>query len=77
MSKYLHVEKPSLDQLGALGWRIVNQGQGMIPSDPAKSLRSSFREGILAQVFRDAIVSTNVTADGNPWLSDRRRHPVW
>jgi len=47
MSEYIHVEKPFLDQLGALGWKIVNQRRGMIPSDPAKSLRSRFRKSIL------------------------------
>lgn len=44
MSEYIHVEKPFLDHLGALGWKIVNQQRGMIPSDPAKSLRSRFRK---------------------------------
>ena len=35
MSEYLHVEKPFLDQLGTLGWTVVYQGNGIIPSDPA------------------------------------------
>ena len=26
MSEYLHVEKPFLDQLAALGWTVVAQG---------------------------------------------------
>ena len=72
MSEYLHVEKPFLDQLGALGWEITDQGQGIIPSDPAKSLRTGFREWILPDVFRDAVRSINLTADGNPWLTDRQ-----
>jgi hypothetical protein len=27
MSEYLHVEKPFLDQLKALGWTVIDQGQ--------------------------------------------------
>jgi len=72
MSEYLHVEKPFLDQLSALGWTVINQGQGFIPSDPAKSLRSGFREWILPEVFRDAVRSINLTSDGKPWLTDRQ-----
>lgn len=66
MSEYHHVEKPFLDQLSALGWVIVDQGYGMIPSDPAASLRENFREWLLPQVFRDAV------REINPWLTDRQ-----
>ena len=55
MSEYLHVEKPFLDQLGTLGWTVVDQGHGIIPSDPAASLRVSFREWLLPEVFRNAV----------------------
>jgi type I restriction enzyme R subunit len=71
MSEYLHVEKPFLDQLGALGWRVVNQGQGL-PQDPAASLRTNFREWILPEVFRDAVRGLNLTGDGKPWLTDHQ-----
>ncbi|MCB1227103.1 MAG: type I restriction endonuclease subunit R [Verrucomicrobiales bacterium] len=66
MSEYLHVEKPFLDQLSALGWTVVDQGHGMIPSDPAKSLRKTFREWLLPEVFRQALRAIN------PWLTDRQ-----
>jgi type I restriction enzyme R subunit len=66
MSEYLHVEKPFLDQLAALEWTIVDQGNGMIPSEPAASLRENFREWLLPQIFRDAVRTIN------PWLSDRQ-----
>lgn len=66
MSEYLHVEKPFLDQLSALGWTVVDQGHGMIPSDPAKSLRKTFREWLLPAVFRQAVQAIN------PWLTDRQ-----
>lgn len=55
MSEYLHVEKPFLDQLATLGWTVIDQGQGFIPSDPAASLRESFREWLLPEVFRSAV----------------------
>lgn len=72
MSEYLHVEKPFLDQLAALGWKVTDQGQGLIPSDPAKSLRTSFRDWLLPEVFREAVRSINLTRDGRPWLTDRQ-----
>jgi len=70
MSEYLHVEKPFLDQLAALGWTIVDQGCGMIPSDPALSLRENFREWLLPSVFREAVRAIN------PWLTDRQLEDV-
>jgi type I restriction enzyme R subunit len=66
MSEYLHVEKPFLDQLSALGWTIMDQGCGIIPSDPAASLRENFREWLLPQVFREAVRAIN------PWLTDQQ-----
>ncbi len=66
MSEYLHVEKPFLEQLAALGWKVIDQGQGMIPSDPAASLREHFREWLLPEVFREAVRAIN------PWLTDRQ-----
>ncbi len=72
MSEYLHVEKPFLDQLKALGWGVIDQGQGFIPADPTLSLRTNFREWILPGVFRDAIRSLNIMPDGKLWLGDRQ-----
>ena len=72
MSEYLHVEKPFLDQLAALGWLVIDQGQSFIPSDPAASLRGSFREWLLPEVFREAVRDINLTADGTAWLTDRQ-----
>ena len=72
MSEYLHVEKPFLDQLAALGWTVVDQGQGFIPSDPAASLRGSFREWLLPDVFRGAVHAINRTADGTAWLTEHQ-----
>lgn len=72
MSEYLHVEKPFLQQLAALGWNVIDQGQGFIPSDPSKSLRTSFREWFLPADFLAAVRAINLTPDGKPWLTDRQ-----
>lgn len=72
MSEYLHVEKPFLDQLATLGWTVIDQGNGFIPFDPTASLRESFREWFLPEVFRESVRAINRTADGTPWLTDRQ-----
>ncbi len=72
MSEYLHVEKPFLEQLVSLGWTVIDQGHGLIPSDPAVSLRGSFREWLLPEVFRTSVRSLNLTVDGQAWLTDRQ-----
>lgn len=43
MSEYTYVEKPFLDQLVALGWQVIDHGEG-VPGDPTISYRTSFRE---------------------------------
>ena len=71
MSERSLVEKPFLDQLAALDWKVVDQGPG-VPSDPAKSLRTSFREVILGGVFRESLHEINRTEQGQPWLTDKQ-----
>ena len=70
MSEYLHVEKPMLDQLDSLDWKVIDHGPNVIPTDPGVSLRSSFRQWILPDVFRDAVRSINTTSEGETWLTD-------
>lgn len=72
MTEYALVEKPFLDQLAELRWTVVDQGVGVIPSDPARSLRTSFREWLLPDVFRAAVHSINTADDSKPWLTDRQ-----
>lgn len=36
MAEYINVDKPFLDKLTLLGWKVINQGQG-IPQVPEKS----------------------------------------
>ncbi|HEU4921466.1 MAG TPA: type I restriction endonuclease, partial [Burkholderiales bacterium] len=72
MSEYAHVEKPLLTQLAGLGWTVVDQGNQTIPHDPARSLRTSFRDLILPQVFRDSVRAINALPGGREWLTDRQ-----
>jgi type I restriction enzyme R subunit len=71
MSEYSFVEKPFLDQLDALDWTVIDQGPG-IPPDPTKSLRASFREVTLRDVFNHAVRAINTAADGRTWLTDKQ-----
>jgi len=72
MSEYTEVERPFLDQLETLGWRSIDQGCHTIPTDPALSLRDSFRQWLLPEVFRDAVRAINLTAGGKSWLTDNQ-----
>ncbi|WP_420383257.1 type I restriction endonuclease subunit R [Novosphingobium sp.] len=72
MSEYAHVEKPLLTQLAGLGWAVVDQGNQMIPQDPARSLRTSFRDLILPEVFRASVRAINALPDGTEWLTQRQ-----
>jgi type I restriction enzyme R subunit len=72
MSEYTQVEKPFLDQLAALGWTVIDQGHAFVPSDPALSLRGSFREWILPEVFRESVRAINTTEDGLAWLTGKQ-----
>ena len=71
MSERILVEKPFLDQLAALNWDVIDQGTG-VPTDPTKSLRTSFREVILEGVFRQSLHAINRTEQGQPWLTDKQ-----
>jgi type I restriction enzyme, R subunit len=70
VSEYLFVEKPFLDHLRSLGWEVIDQGCGAIPSDPAASLRDDFREVTLRRVFCETVRGINLLPDGSPWLTD-------
>src|SRR4051794_34173907 len=72
VSEYAHVEKPLLTQLSGLGWTVIDQGGRVIPADPAQSLRSSFRELHLPQVFRESVRRINTLPGGREWLTERQ-----
>jgi type I restriction enzyme R subunit len=71
MTEYTEVEQPFLQQLQSLSWEIIDQGPD-IPSDPAKSLRLSFRQWILPEVFAKSVAAINTTNEGLPWLTERQ-----
>jgi type I restriction enzyme R subunit len=75
MAEYLNVEKPFLAKLQELGWQVIEQGSG-IPQDPTISLRSSFRQVTLEQVFKDSIRKINLH-EGKPWLTEQQLRDVF
>jgi len=70
MSEYTDVEKPLLNQLASMGWQVIEQASG-IPKDPAKSLRTSFREVVIKDCFVQAVRAINLH-QGVPWLTDEQ-----
>jgi len=76
MSEYAFVEKPFLDQLAALDWDVIDQGQG-VPTDPTRSLRTSFREIVLKETFFASVRAINTTDDGKSWLTDRQLEELY
>jgi type I restriction enzyme R subunit len=69
MSEYQLVEKPLLNQLKSMGWEVTDLGAG-VPTDPATSFRSSFREVTLKSIFKAAVYRINTTEKGESWLTD-------
>lgn len=69
MSERTLVELPLLQQLKNLNWSVIDQGEGC-PSDPAKSLRKTFREVMLKDVFFAAVRAINRDSEGAEWLTD-------
>lgn len=62
MAEYINVEKPFLEKLRQIGWTIIDKGEGL-PYDPSDSLRTSFSEVILRDIFNKALVKLN------PWIT--------
>lgn len=71
MSEYRFVEQPFLTQLTALGWEVIDQGEG-IPKDPAVSHRTDFREVVLKDIFKQSVSKLNLTDAGHEWLNDKQ-----
>ena len=76
MAEYTNVEKPFLEKLKDLNWRVIDQGSFGIPQDPAKSLRTSFKEVTLKQEFIKAVKKINVV-DGVAWLTDKQLEDLY
>ena len=58
MAEYINVEQPFLNKLREAHWTVIDQGQG-IPANPAISLRSSFAEVALKEVFLESVGNIN------------------
>jgi len=71
MSEYRFVEMPFLTQLAALGWDVIDQGEGF-PKNPAVSHRTDFHEVVLKDVFKLTISKLNLTKDGQEQLNDKQ-----
>ena len=71
MSEYTEVEQPFLARLAAQGWEVIDQGRE-IPSDPACSLRGSFRQWLLPEVFRQSVTALNPGCNGGTWLTEKQ-----
>ncbi|MAX35784.1 MAG: deoxyribonuclease HsdR [Gimesia sp.] len=76
MSEYTYVEKPFLDQLTDLDWDVIDQGVG-IPTDPTTSLRASFREVLLKDIFFKSVRAINLTENGKEWLTDKQLEELY
>lgn len=76
MAEYKNVEKPFLEKLKALNWRVIDQGNFGIPQDPTVSLRTSFKEVTLKQEFIKAVKKIN-TVNGKPWLTNKQLEDLY
>ena len=76
MAEYVNVELPFLAKLEELGWKVINQGFG-IPKEPAKSLRSSFKEVTLKEEFKKSVKAINRMDDGICWLTDQQLEDLY
>lgn len=76
MAEYKNVEKPFLEKLRQLDWEVIDQGSFGIPQDPAKSLRTSFKEVTLKKTFKKAISKINAT-NGSEWLTDHQLEELY
>ncbi len=65
--EFTTTEKPFLDQLALMGWKVVT---GNI-DEPSVTGRDSFREVLLKGDLKKAMRRINVR-DGHPWLDDDR-----
>jgi type I restriction enzyme R subunit len=75
MSEYQFVEKPLLNQLASMNWTVIDQPAG-IPTDPAKSLRTSFREVVIKSEFVKAVNAINLH-EGKAWLTPEQLEGVY
>lgn len=63
MSEYTNVERPFLDKLREIGWKVIDKGCGGMPQDPAETMRNSFDEVVLKEEFY------RMLGELNPWIT--------
>ena len=73
MAEYINVEKPFLEKLRQLGWKVIDQGG--IPQEPEKSLRANFKEVVLPKILKE-VLKNNKTPDGREWLTDKQLNEI-
>lgn len=66
--EYDRVEKPFLEQLVLMGWKHTT---GSL-DEPSVSGRETFREVLILDDLRKALVRINLDAAGHPWLDEAR-----
>lgn len=66
--EYDRVEKPFLDQLVSMGWKHTT---GNV-DNPTISGRDTFREVLILNDLRKALVRINLDRSGKPWLDEAR-----
>jgi len=62
--EYEEVERPFVDQLVSMGWKFTTGN----PDDPTATGRESFRDVLLLDDLRRALVRVNVNDEGQEWL---------
>jgi type I restriction enzyme R subunit len=65
--EYVEVEKPFLDQVALMGWKVVTGNLDY----PSVTGRETFREVLMKDVLRAALRRINLR-DGQPWVDDVR-----
>lgn len=75
MSEYQFVEKPLLNQLASMNWTVIEQPSG-IPTDPATSLRTSFREVVIKSEFIKSVNAINLY-EGKVWLTPEQLEDLY
>ncbi|MFK0734055.1 MAG: type I restriction endonuclease [Gloeotrichia echinulata GP01] len=64
--EYIHVEKPTIEQLISMGWQYIEGSW----ENPAVTERDNFKQILLTQRLKAAIKRINLDENGNPWLDD-------
>ena len=67
MSEYLNVERPFLDKLREIWWKVIDKGSGGIPQDPTETMRNSFDEVVLKEEFY------RMLGELNPWITAEQK----